>query len=172
MRCYRFPILVIALLLGACASTQPPGQSGPTPEEISAGAAATGQVQWGGRIVQVRNLPQRTLVEVLGLPLDQHGAPLPQGRPHGRFIVEYPGFLEPHEYAADRMLVVRGQLAGFTEGSVGEAPYRFPVVVAEHLDLRPKEAAQSGAAGRVYPRINFGIGGGSRGGGVGIGIGF
>jgi outer membrane lipoprotein len=160
----------MAFLLGACASTPPPAQSGPTPAEVASGAAGSERVHWGGRIVQVRNLAQRTLVEVLGLPLDEHGAPLPQGRPQGRFIVEHPGFLEPHEYAPERMLVVRGRLAGFTEGNVGEAPYRFPVVVAEQLELQQEQPAVG--SGGVYPRINFGIGGGSRGGSVGIGIGF
>lgn len=162
----------ISLVLSGCASKPPPEPAGPTPAEVAAGASVDGQIHWGGRIVQVRNLAQRTLVEVLGLPLDDQGSPLPQGRPQGRFIVEHPGFLEPHEYAPDRMLVVRGRLAGFTEGNVGEAPYRFPVVIAEQLTLRPAEAPQAGATGRVYPRINFGIGGGSRGSSVGIGIGF
>lgn len=170
MRCYWFPILLISFLLGACASTPPPVQSGPTPAEVSAGATGGGQLHWGGRIVQVRNLPQRTLVEVLGLPLDGRGSPMPQGRPQGRFIVEHPGFLEPHEYAPDRMLVVRGRLAGFTEGTVGEAPYRFPVVIAEQLELKPMQPDT--AAGRASPRINFGIGGSNYGGAVGIGIGF
>lgn len=170
MRWLLLPVVMIPFLLGACASTLPPGQSGPTPEEVSAGSAASGEVRWGGRIVEVRNLAQRTLIEVLGLPLDERDSPIAQGRPQGRFIVEHPGFLEPREYAPDRMLVVSGRLAGFTEGSVGEAPYRFPVVLAEQLDLRPVPLEHG--AGRAYPRINLGIGGGSRGGSVGIGIGF
>lgn len=161
---------LLALLLAGCAGTPDKQAQGPTPAEVVATDQRSGEVHWGGTIIQVRNLQQRSLVEVLALPLAEDGRPRVDGQPGGRFIVERAGFIEPHEYAAGRLLEVRGRLAGFTEGSVGEAAYRFPVVIGEQLVLWPRDERATG--GRYAPRINFGIGAGSGGGGFGVGIGF
>lgn len=156
-------------LAGACTTGHQRVDTGPTPAQVIASGEARGAVHWGGQIVAVNNLRDRTLIEVLALPLDSSGRPLLDAQSQGRFVVDRRGFLEPHEYAPNRLLEVRGQLNGFTSGQIGEAAYRYPVVTGDHMVLWPEPAA---GYGRVPPRINFGIGAGSHGGGVGIGIGF
>lgn len=160
-------IFLLSTLLAACASTTPVS-TGPSPNQIRLGDVAEGAVHWGGQIVALKNLPDRTLIEVVAYPLAGNGRPLTEHAAQGRFIVEQPGFLEPKEYHADRLLEVRGRLEGFTEGRVGDAPYRFPVVIADRLNLWESPASSYPR----YPRIDFGVGGGSHGGGAGVGIGF
>jgi outer membrane lipoprotein len=159
-----------ALLLSGCGGSPPRSESGPTPAEVVASGETRAQVHWGGRIVAVTNLKDRTLIEVLGLPLDRSGRPRPQDAPQGRFLIEQAGFLDPHEYAADRLLAVEGRLDGFARGAVGEASYRYPVVLGEKLMLWPARGAE--AQRGTAPRINFGVGVSNHGGGVGVGIGF
>lgn len=170
---------VTTLMLAGCANQTRSVASGPTPAEVAAQGPGSSSVQthsevhWGGQIVKVRNLRDRTLVEVLALPLDGSGRPQADQRPQGRFIVDKQGFLEPHEYSPDRLIEVRGRLKGFTDGKVGNSPYRYPVVVSERLQLwEPEQGSVSGGP-RVSPSINLGVGSGGRTwGGVGVGIGF
>jgi len=172
----RLLAILGAILLGACATTTPLVDTGPTPEQVLSGATTGEAVHWGGQIIRVKNLRDRTLIEVLAHPLDTEGRPQLDQPAQGRFIVERSGFLEPQEYASDRLLEIRGQLNGFTDGRVGDAPYRYPVVVADDLQLWERPVRAYGGGPWVTPRIGIGIGSGSSGtrvgGGVGIGIGF
>lgn len=161
--------VVASILLAACMPTQQVRDQGPSPDQVIAGAAVETPVTWGGRIVQVRNLQERTLIEVVALGLDSDGRPIPGADPQGRFIVERPGFLEPQEYAPDRLVTASGRLQGFTDGKVGDAPYRFPLLLGESLTLWPQHTH---LGGRGSPRVGIGVGSGSFGSGVGIGIGF
>lgn len=162
-----------AFLLTACSTTPQSVDTGPTPADITASGQARSEVHWGGQIVKVKNLPDRTLIEVLALPLEGNGRPLVEERSQGRFIVDKQGFLEPHEYSANRLIEVRGHLNGFTDGQVGDAPYRYPVVISERVKLWEPPADVAGSGPRVSPRINLGVGsGGGTWGGVGVGIGF
>lgn len=157
-------------LLAACSSTDKRADTRPTPAEVISSGDAAGAVHWGGQIVSLKNLRDRTLVEVLAFPLDSKGRAETDEKPLGRFIIDKRGFLEPHEYARDRVVEVRGTLHGFTNGTVGEAAYRYPVVVADSLVLWDEQPGYS--SGSSKPRVNFGIGVGNHGGGVGVGIGF
>ena len=168
----KTPILapLVGLILAACA-THIPVPSGPTPAEVRARGMTRGEVHWGGQIVKVDNQRDRTLVEVLALPLDGDGEPQTDQRPQGRFIVDKSGFLEPYEYAAGRLVEVRGQLNGFIDGKVGDSAYRFPVVVSERMKLWG--TAGSAGSSSVWRGIGIGVdSGGSSWGGVGIGVGF
>ncbi|MDZ7753652.1 MAG: Slp family lipoprotein [Gammaproteobacteria bacterium] len=152
-------MVVVAALSTACTTGVKRADTGPTPAEVMAAGEARGAVHWGGRIVRVENLRTRTRIELLSLPLDREGRPQTDARPQGRFIVEHQGFLEPQEFAPQRLLEVYGQLDGFISAKVGDTSYRYPLVREEKLVLwdRPEYVAPSS------PRINFGIG---------VGIGF
>lgn len=169
-------IAFVALALGACATTQRGADQGPTPNRAVLEGTTGVTVHWGGQIIRVTNLRDRTLVEVLAFPLDNQGRPLVDEPPGGRFIVERGGFLEPREYARDRLVEVRGPLTGFTDGRVGDAAYRYPVVLGDTLRLWEAPRSSYGGTPRVRPSIGIGIGSGSSGtrvgGGLGIDIGF
>lgn len=162
-------MLVMANLLVACQGNPAVTAIGPTPAQVVAAPADAYRgrtVSWGGEIVTVRNLRDRTLIEVLAYPLDAAQRPLLDSSPGGRFIVARQGFLEPREYAPGRALTALGRLDGTIVGTVGESTYRFPLVQAERLDLWPEASLQRD------PKVHFGFGLSNQGGGVGIGVGF
>lgn len=162
-------ILVAALLLPACAGDGRSGSDWPrTPAEVAAeGEHPQGRsVEWGGVLVEARNLQDRTELEILAHPLLPDGRPQPDRRPQGRFIAVRPGYLETADYRPGRLVTVTGTLLGIRDGRVGDAAYRFPEVEIRRSVLWPDGGLQGG------PRVNFGVGAGNRGGGVGIRIGF
>lgn len=167
--------LLPLLLLGACAT-------GPTYEKYGADGSLTPQsvatapqnatgktVLWGGVILKTVNLKDRTQIEVLAYPLDYESRPKPDETPLGRFIVEKTGYLEPADYASQRLLTAVGTVAANLPGQVGESDYTFPLVTARELTLWPESRSYD----RRGSNIHFGIGVGSGGSwGTGVGIGF
>jgi outer membrane lipoprotein len=154
------PALVLCAVLAACAGT-PAYTPHPTarwidPQEVGYGTRAS-PVEWGGTILEVRNLRRSTEIEVLAYPLDAGGRPDRDRSPRGRFIVVSGGFLEPAEYAPGRELTAYGPLSGVREGAIGEAGYRYPTLEAESLHLWPRGRGDRGS------NVRFGVG-------IGIGL--
>lgn len=162
--------------LAAWSTTSEIVDTGPTSSDVVQEGSTGTQVYWGGQIVKTKNLDNRTLVEVLAFPLNAEGQPPVDQAPQGPYIVEKAGFLEPREYARNRLLEVRGVHQGFTDGKVDDAAYDYPVVVGQSLKLWDGEPAPISGQPRVRPSIGVGIdtgsGGTHVGGGIGVGIGF
>jgi len=168
------PHILSAALLAGCATGPQMLPSAEIPPALAATDAVRFQgqrVQWGGQIIGVQNLRNRTELEVLAYPLSSSGRPDTGGAPQGRFIAVRSGFLEPADFAPGRLVTTSGLVGPPREGSVGEARYLFATVSAESLRLWSNDYQPSG----TYPFGTIGIGVGSDGfygGGVGIGIGF
>jgi outer membrane lipoprotein len=176
---YRPLYLICSLLflLTSCSSynvqdgTAKPEQ--PTPNQLVQHPhrlAVGSNIHWGGKIVGIKNLKDRTILEVLALQLDSKGRPVVNSYSLGRFLAEQPEYLEPLEYAPGRLVTINGKFNGLRDGRVGQSSYRFPMVATKELLLWPRKQyrTQSGD-----PRVNFGIGVGSGGyRGIGVGIGF
>ncbi len=161
------------LLLAGCAGKGGVASSGLTPAvlSLSADSSVKGRIlTWGGKVVSVRNLKDRTLVEVVAYALNAKGKPDLRGNTQGRFIAEYSGFLEPAEYSHGQLVTVTGSLLGYMDGKVGAADYRFPVLQAAEIRRWPDSRSSER---HDKPRVNLGIGFGSGGyRGIGIGVGF
>jgi outer membrane lipoprotein len=167
--------LLSLLLLAGCASSPKvasDAERGITPkqalsQELSASATP---LQWGGVIVETRNLSDATELQILAYPLKSNGQPDVSESPTGRFIAQRPGYLESVDYRKGRQVTATGSLIEKRAGRIGEADYTFPVLQADELVLWPEQSTR-----KANPRVNFGLGVGSGGrswGGVGIGIGF
>lgn len=100
------------------------------------------RVRWGGSIAGVENRRDATLVEIVQHPLSDGGRPRSSTTSAGRFIARIPGFLDPAIYAKDRQLTVVGTLQPSIERTIGQYPYRYPVVAADTYQLW-KEADDS-----------------------------
>jgi len=171
-------VLLPALLLGACASAPTFDTTGVvpglTPQTVTANPLpATGEsVQWGGTIIGITNLQDRTRIEVLAYPLDSKARPRSDSNPLGRFILEQQGFLDPATYKEGRQISAVGTVTGTRITSVGEASYDHPVVDARQIYLWPEDQGPQGSG------VTFGVGVGSGGWGsgtswgVGVGTGF
>jgi outer membrane lipoprotein len=131
------PLLVLLLftLLTACASQVPLTIREPiagAPDVKSARAVKAEligtRVRWGGVIASVENHKQNTWVELVDRTLERGGRPSDSDVSDGRFIARIPGFLDPAIYAKNREMTVTGVLAESITRSVGDYPYRYPVV--------------------------------------------
>ncbi len=161
-----------SLVLAGCQSTGGIEPSGPTPAQLSrtADPSVKGRrFTWGGTVIQVKNLRDRTLVEIMAYPLNGEGRPRIGRSPLGRFLADHEGFLEPAEYPVGTLVTVTGPLLGYTDGKVGDAGYRFPALRADEIRVWPAPAAAAGPRPAVH--VGVGVGGGSRGGWSNIGIG-
>jgi len=173
----HFPLLVLLLLVTACASAPTFNTDGVdrslTPRGVAAEPRpATGKiVQWGGIIVSTTNLKDSTQIEVLAYPLDSDGRPKSDGTAQGRFIIMHTGYLEPASYTAGRQVTAVGTIMRTQSGRIGEANYTYPIISARQLYLWPKSQGRDGSS----TFFNFGVGGssgGNWGSGVGVGVGF
>jgi len=100
--------------------------------------------------MDTRNLKDATQIEVLTYPLNSLFRPQ-LDRPAGaRILVRQPGFLEPANYARGRKITLLGTLSKVTPGRIGEADYRYPVVLAEQLKLWSNTDTRT--------RFSFGLG--------------
>jgi outer membrane lipoprotein len=168
-----FGVLLVALLLGACASSPTydagGGERGLTPRDVIARPETTTgrNVLWGGVILSTVNLEDSTQIEVLAYPLDTDARPRTDHAPQGRFILERAGQLDPADYAAGRLITVAGTVTGIVAGRVGEADYTYPVIHARQLTQWPVVRMSPG----VRPFFSIGVGsGGSWGSGIGVGF--
>ncbi len=168
-------ILLVLLILTGCASA--PKVTENAERDIAPALAAATDIdtggkplQWGGIIVETRNLAKVTELQILAYPLSASGRPDVTASPTGRFIAQHPGYLESVDYRSGRQVTATGDLTEKRVAKVGEAPYTFPILRADELVLWPEQGKR-----KAKPRVNFGLGVGSGGrswGGVGIGIGF
>lgn len=94
-------------------------------------------VVWGGQIVEVDNLADRTILVVASHPLDSSDRPRWQQEPGVRFIAEQSGFLEPLTFAPGRFVTVLGTVDGTEQRPVGQFDYRHPKLLTQDLYLWP-----------------------------------
>lgn len=130
---------VLVALLSACASPVPsvireplPGGE-PSLSQVRANpdAYVGRRVRWGGTVESVQNRKTETWVELVRRELDSEGRPRDNDDSAGRFLAVLGGFVDPAVYAKGRQLTVVGMLTGTTAGSIGDYPYRFPMVRVE-----------------------------------------
>lgn len=133
--------------------TVPAAQVAQTPERY-----LNGEVIWGGRIVSVTNLADRSEIELLAYPLDSSQRPKANDSGNGRFIAVMPGYAEPLDYPAGALMTVQGKLTGTRAGTVGQAAYVFPLVGVAQSHVWTAEEMRSGKS-----NVHFGLG-------LGVGI--
>jgi outer membrane lipoprotein len=98
-------------------------------------------VIWGGTIIRTVNSKEGSELFVLELPLGLGDRPKVDENPHGRFIAESKGYLDPLVYRRGRKVTVAGTIAGQKEVISGKSklPYVYPVVALEEVYLWKKE---------------------------------
>ncbi|MHA6202920.1 Slp family lipoprotein [Dyella soli] len=114
---------------------------------------ANADVIWGGRIVEIRNLADRSEVEIVGYPLDSSQRPKADGSGWGRFIAVMPGFVEPFNYPSGALVTLAGRVTGSRAGAVGEANYVFPLIGVAQSHVWTADEMNSGKS-----NISFGVG--------------
>lgn len=95
------------------------------------------QARWGGRIIQVKNLPDSTLLDLLHFELNSSGRPIEKDESAGRFRVYVQGYLEPEIYSPGRSLTVLGTVAAPETVRVGRFQSEQPVLHSQEIHLWP-----------------------------------
>lgn len=113
-------------------------------------------VLWGGVIAQATPKTGETELEIVQKNLTGNYRPEDGDVSLGRFLVIYPGFLDPDIYKADRQVTVAGEVKGSEVRKLGEADYRYPVITAQELYLWPQPRPQMAYPGwGFYPYYYF-----------------
>ena len=109
------------------------------PNEVNANANLflNKTVHWGGQILEIKNLSDRSEVIVLGFPFDNYGTPDIDQKPIGRFILVKSGFLEPLDYRKGKIISAVGRVSGSSRGKVGETDYTYSLLSAQQIQLWP-----------------------------------
>jgi outer membrane lipoprotein len=95
-------------------------------------------VVWGGVIVETLNRRDETLVKVRLTDLDADTRPRNTDRSPGRFIIRYPGFLDPAIYRKGREITAAGEITGKEVLPLGNLHYVYSVVTAKEIHLWEK----------------------------------
>ncbi|HET7876250.1 MAG TPA: Slp family lipoprotein [Methylomirabilota bacterium] len=155
-------VVLLAAALGGCVSAFPEAATRTVNRAISAAelrrdpmAYRDQRVIVGGEILATRPRPGETELEILAKPLRSDDSPDRDDRTEGRVLVKTPEFLDPAVYAEGRRVTVLGVVAGQEERTIGELPYRYPVITAERIRLWPREYAIPLQSPRAYAWDHF-----------------
>lgn len=147
-----------ALALAGCA-TAPAFQALPTDAAPAVNHVAAAPeswinrpVVWGGMIMEVRNFPNHSEIELLAYPLDDKQRPRLELADEGRFIALLPGYVEAQEFPDGRFLSLIGRITGERRGPLRNETYVWPEVDVERLHLWPRDFRES------EPKFSVGIG--------------
>ena len=95
-------------------------------------------VLWGGVIAETTNKKNETIISITQTALDVEKRPVDLDSSKGRFLIYYPGFLDPIIYAKGREITVAGTIKGRDKLPLGDTMYEYPVVNARALHLWKK----------------------------------
>ncbi len=112
-------------------------------------------VLWGGQIIDMSVKTNGTFIKVVDKDLDRGKRPKEGDVSEGRFIVHYPGFLDPAIYKPGRELSVIGTISGVDVQPVGELLYTYPVLESKQLHLWERRAKYRRPAYWDYPVVPF-----------------
>jgi outer membrane lipoprotein len=152
-------LLVCGLLLGgtACAPVISPEVRAQLAPHVSFSQIAANPdayvgktVMLAGTIIEAKNVPAGTRLEVLQYPATSQGRPRLTTNPGGRFLVIAPEYLETAVYRPGRAITVAGTLQGARDLPLGEITYRYPTLTPLELYVWPE--------GYAYPRLRLGFG--------------
>lgn len=96
-------------------------------------------VVWGGKIIETKNLKNKTRIIVMETTLGDETEPLDPRHSKGRFIAESPDFLDPELYKKGEKVTVAGVIAGKQKMPIDETTYTYPVVTIKQIHLWEEE---------------------------------
>ena len=109
--------------------------------------------RWGGLITQVVNNENNTWVEILALELNSSARPIEQRNNNmGRFIAEFPEFLDPAVYEENRLITVVGLVDEPLDGKIGDYNYTYPRVIVQAHHLWSKTSRRPMPAPGIWHR--------------------
>ncbi len=93
----------------------------------------------GGIILDLKVEKEKTILEVLQVPASAYERPKDMEKSEGRFIVEYPSFLDPEVYKKGKAITVGGVIKEKEIGKIGERELVYPLIEGKEIYLWPPE---------------------------------
>lgn len=139
----RLSVLMVPLvMLAGCASAPKAlqGEFAPIePGQAARDGRVAERVRWGGRIVTVAPLADRSCFEVVGIRVGSDGRPLARDdQSTGRFLACRAGFYDPAVFKSGREVTIAGTIDGYETRKVGDYDYRYPRLAADVVFLWPE----------------------------------
>lgn len=139
----RLPVLMFSLvMLAGCASAPKAlqGEFAPIePGQAARDGRIAERVRWGGRVVKVEPLADRSCFEVVGVRVGADGRPLARDdQSTGRFLACRAGFYDPAVFTPGREVTISGTIDGYETRKVGDYDYRYPRLAADVVFLWPE----------------------------------
>ena len=116
------------------------------------------KVMLAGSIVQTRNFPDRSEIEVVQKAIDSYGNLDTGDATLGRFIFRHRGYLESEVYSKGRNIIGAGVVVGSQSGKIGDRDYLFAVIEPEELNLFPEYPDTPYYYDPFYPYYFYGFG--------------
>ncbi|HGY3715396.1 TPA: Slp family lipoprotein [Citrobacter gillenii] len=135
-------ILALTLALSACASipenikgnNQPDIQKNFTSVHNQPSLYKGQQARFGGKVINVINTKNDTLLEIAVLPLNNYAKPQIDARYQGRILASQKGFLDPVNYR-NHYVTILGTIQGNEPGFINKIPYNFVKVNLQGIQI-------------------------------------
>jgi outer membrane lipoprotein len=137
-------VYALFLLLNSCMNLPPAIKDAPVVDigysqaKQNIASYKNAPVRWGGKIIDVENEQNFSLVQVLYYPLSYYGRPDDSEPNDGRFVIKSPEFLDPAIYTKNKEITVAGTLAGEIDRTVGKKIVRVPLIASKVTHLWPE----------------------------------
>ncbi|QSR89745.1 Slp family lipoprotein [Methylacidiphilum caldifontis] len=95
----------------------------------------------GGTIAQIKNLKNKSYIEVIQNPLDNTDYPLNTSKSQGRFLAVSSRFIDPQVYSVGKRITIAGRIVGGQQGVIGQRTYVYPLISASQIHLWPSTSA-------------------------------
>ena len=115
------------------------------------------RVMLAGNIVQTRNFPEKSEIEVVQKSIDSYGNLDTGDGTLGRFIFRHRGYLESEVYSEGRDIIGAGVVVGSQSGKIGDRDYLFAVIEPEELNLLPQYPDTPYYYDPFYPYYYYGF---------------
>lgn len=87
----------------------------------------------GGEIIEVRNLENRTQIEILHKPLDPNDHPISRGLSLGRFLVQESGALDPRIFHGGTFVTLIGEVKGRITVVINGTENTYPLLQNRYI---------------------------------------
>ncbi len=140
--------LAILLLVSGCANNLPKTiNDAPVPDiqytNIKENLEKnTGKnVRWGGKIISVENTQQTSRIEILSMPLDYAGEPIPNDDYQGRFLADVDEFIDEEHYK-NKTITIYGTIDSSIIKPINEHDYEYPIITVTEFHIWPKRLSR------------------------------
>ncbi|MEG0098451.1 MAG: Slp family lipoprotein [Citrobacter sp.] len=135
-------IFALTFVLSACASipenikgnNQPDIQKDFTSVHNQPGLYKGQQARFGGKVINVINAKNDTLLEIAVLPLNSYAKPQIDASYQGRILASQKGFLDPVNYR-NHYVTILGTIQGDEPGFINKIPYDFVKVDLQGIQI-------------------------------------